>query len=69
MTQILISKTFVKRKLITSFPFAERARLNKVCMKMAEEKYLKEIFREGGKIKRRKYRKREGNKRGEGRHE
>lgn len=58
MTQILISKTLVRRKFIISFPFAERARLNEGCMKMAEEKYLKKIFREGGKIKRRKYRKR-----------
>lgn len=49
LTQILISKTFVRRKLIVSFLLAERARLNAE----GQRNYLKEISRErrkGGKI-------------------
>lgn len=48
LTQFLISKTFVKRKLMIFFPSAKRARLSEGCVQRDGEMYLEEVSREGG---------------------
>lgn len=51
LIQILISKTFMGRKLMRSFPFAKRARLNEVCMNGMEKISERNIQRKKEKMK------------------